>query len=185
MIIRKATINDAEALAQCILLAMEDIVFRFIDTTDHHVARKFMMHFTSTTGNQYSYENCRVAEEDNKVIAAVCVYDGARLHALRAPVLHYIKECFGKDLQVEDETQPGEYYIDSLGVLPHRQGQGVATKMLQSLIEEYVSGQQQTLGLLVEEDNPGAKRLYCKLGFQVTIKKIFAGKKVEHLQMRP
>jgi hypothetical protein len=47
-----------------------------------------------------------------------------------------------------------------------------------------VSKQHQTLGLLVEEGNLNAKRLYLKLGFQSAGKKVVFGKHMEHLQIK-
>jgi len=183
MIIRKATIEDAQAIATYILLAMGDIIYQFTGEKDDDKAKEFMLHFIVRTNNQYSFENCWVAEDENKIIAAVCIYDGAKIRQLRAPVLEYIKNEYGHKLVLEEETREGELYIDSLGVDPRQQGKGIGSKMLQFLIAEYAVRQHQTLGLLVDGDNPDAKRLYLKLGFEVISQKIFAGKKMEHLQI--
>ncbi|MBL0745554.1 GNAT family N-acetyltransferase [Chryseolinea lacunae] len=185
MTIRKATQHDSPFLATFILMAMGDIVYRFIGGEDQEQAQKFMEHFTSGTNNQYSYENCWVAETDGEIIAAACVYDGARLQVLREPVIRFLKDHFGNEVTMEDETEPGEYYIDSLGVRADQQGRGTGTRMLQFLIEEFVSGKHETLGLLVDEDNPGAERLYLKLGFVDIGRKIFGGKQMKHLQIKP
>ncbi|WP_028298238.1 GNAT family N-acetyltransferase [Olivibacter sitiensis] len=184
MTVRKAVPKDAEWIATYILLAMKDIVYKFIGEKDENKAKEFMLYFTKRKNNQYSYENCWVAEDENKVVAAAILYDGAELSELREPVLHYIKHQFNRDLDLEDETQPGEYYIDSLGVNPDQQGKGIGSKILRFLIEEYVNKDRQTLGLLVDDDNPNAKKLYQNLGFQLVEKKAFAGKTMEHLQIR-
>lgn len=85
----------------------------------------------------------------------------------------------------EDETSQGEWYIDTLGVHPNQQGKGVGSLLLNYLIEERVTKLQQTLGLLVDLDNPNAKRLYLKLGFKSVGEKTLAGKQMDHLQLRP
>lgn len=184
MMIRKATIKDSAEIANYILLAMGDIVYQFIGRKDDKKAKEFMLYFVAGTNNQYSYENCWVAEEQGKIIAAVCIYDGGKIKQLRSPVLEYIKNEYNNTLVLEQETQEGEFYIDSVGVDPGQQGKGIGSKMLQVLIDEYVNRQHQTLGLLVDGDNPNAKRLYLKLGFEVVSQKNFAGKKMEHLQIR-
>lgn len=183
MIIRKATLKDAENIASLLLLAMEDIIFKFINQNNVDKARNFLLHFVKQENNQYSYQNCFVAEE-NQIIAAVNLYDGAKLAELRTPVSQYIKTHFNKNFNPEDETQAGEFYIDSLGVLANQQGKGVGTKMLHFLIHEYVSQNQQTLGLLVDKENPQAKKLYLKLGFKSVGEKILVGKTMEHLQIK-
>lgn len=180
--IRKATSGDSETIAVYLLLAMEDIVYKFLGCDDYRQALKFMRYFVSNENNQYSYQNCWVTEEAGSIIAAVNLYDGARLQELREPVIQYVRKHFNKDFNPEDETQPGEYYIDTLGVSPGMQGKGVGSQLLKFLIDEYVFRQKSTLGLLVDEDNPGAKKLYLKLGFKVVGRKFLAGKPMEHLQ---
>jgi ribosomal protein S18 acetylase RimI-like enzyme len=138
MIIRKATIKDSAFIATHLLLAMEDIVYQFIGGRDFNKAKEFMLYFAARANNQYSYENCWVAEEDQEVVGTVNLYDGARLIELRQPVVDYIKSQFHPSFTPEDETGPGEYYIDTLGVHPKQQGKGIGSKMLQFLVDEYV-----------------------------------------------
>jgi ribosomal protein S18 acetylase RimI-like enzyme len=185
MMIRNAKQSDAPHIAAYLLLAMEDIVYDFIGTEDRNKALNFLHYFTARKGNQYSYQHCRVAEIEGKVQAAVSVYDGAMLDILREPVAEYIREVLEKDFNPGAETAAGEYYIDSLGVDPVLQGKGIGAAMLQHLIEEYAHQQGHTLGLLVDKDNPAAKRLYLRLGFEPVGEKQFAGKTLEHLQYTP
>lgn len=183
MMIRKATFEDSEFIAQYLLLAMEEIIYKFIGERDPKTAYYFLLHFVETENNQYSYQNCFVAEEENEITGAVSVYDGAKLQELRKPVVDYVRLNFNPDFSPENETQSGEFYIDSLGVSPNHQGKGIGSKMLQFLIDEYVTKNNLSLGLLVEEENPNAKKLYLKLGFKVVGTKTLVGKTLEHLQI--
>jgi ribosomal protein S18 acetylase RimI-like enzyme len=182
--IRKATLNDSQSLATHLLLAMEDIVFKFIGEEDPDKAMEFMLHFAGKDNNQYSYQNCWVVEIKNSVVAVILVYEGARLVELRKPIVEYIRSKFNPDFQPEDETQPGEYYIDCLAVNPSFQNAGIGTKLLEFVIDEYVNKQGRALGLLVDGTNPNAKRLYLKLGFKSVETKVVFGKKMEHLQIK-
>ena len=184
IIVRKALLSDAEIIAKYILLAMEEIVYKFLGEKDSEKAKEFMLHFVKRDNNQYSYQNCWVAENDGEVVAAVNIYNGAQLSELRRPVLEYLSTSINNGFKPEDETQADEYYIDSIGVNPNQQNQGTGTKLLQFLIDEYVTKGQQTLGLLVDEGNPNAKRLYLKLGFKSAGKKLLFGKTMEHLQIK-
>ena len=123
------------------------------------------------------------AEINSEVVAAVNLYDGARLEELRQPVIEHIRREFSQDFKPEDETQVGEHYIDSLGVNTSHRGKGVGSKVLQFLIDEYANKQGKTLGLLVDEENPNARRLYLKMGFKTTGLKFLFGKCMEHLQI--
>lgn len=183
MVIRKATIKDSENIAALLLLAMEDIIYKFIGEKDPKTAYYFLLHFVETENNQYSYQNCYVAEEENEIIGAVSIYDGAQLHELRKPIVDYVRLNFNSDFTPEAETQSGEFYIDSIGVSPNHQGKGIGSKLLQFLIDEYATQNRHTLGLLVEEANPNAKKLYLKLGFKIVGTKTLVGKTMEHLQI--
>src|SRR5688572_20110436 len=182
--IRKATLNDSEIIATYLFLAMEDIVYTFIGEDDPEKARAFLLHFVEKDNNQYSYQNCWVVEDNMTVVAAINLYNGARLQELRQPVIEYIRSKYNKDFNPEDETEAGEYYIDSLGVNPAQQSKGIGTKLLRSVIDEHVNKHGQTLGLLVDEINPDAKKLYLKLGFKSVGRKVLFGKKMEHLQIK-
>jgi ribosomal protein S18 acetylase RimI-like enzyme len=183
MFVRKALLTDSETIASCLLLAMEEIVYKLIGEEDSGKALAFMRYFVEKENNQYSWQNCWVVEEEGNVVAAINIYNGAQLHELRRPVIDYIKTRFNRHIIPEDETQPGEYYIDSLGVYPEHRCKGIGTYLLQFLIDEYVTRLNQTLGLLVDEENPTAKSLYEKLGFKSSGKKALLGKHLEHLQI--
>lgn len=163
---------------------MEDILYKFIGEENEEKAMNLLLFFVEGKGNQYSFENCLIAEENGEVIGSINIYDGAELDNLRVPVVEYIRSHFNLDFNPESETEAGEFYIDSFGVNRSQQGNGVGTKLLQYVIDEYVMKNNQTLGLLVDEDNPLAKKLYLKLGFEVVGKKTLASKKMEHLQMK-
>ena len=183
MKIRKALPEDANSIANLLLLAMEDIIYEFIGEPNKEKAIAFLTHFAKTTDNQYSYQNCYVMEDGEVIIAAVNIYDGAKLQEYRQPIGDYIAAHFSKDLKVEDETQAGEFYIDSIGVSETFQGKGIGSEMLMYLINEYVIRGKLTLGLLVDEENIHAKKLYLKLGF-LTVNHIrLTGKRMEHLQI--
>jgi ribosomal protein S18 acetylase RimI-like enzyme len=184
IIIRKATSTDVEPLANCLLLAMEDIVYKFIGKNNHDLALEFMHHFTQLEANQYSYQNCWVACIENKVVAAVNVYNGEEIYRLRKPVLEYLNTTFNRDFVPEDETQAGEFYIDTLGVLLEYQGKGIGSSLLQLLISEIVFQQGETLGLLVDVEKPQVKQLYLKLGFKSVGIKTLMGKPMEYMQIR-
>jgi ribosomal protein S18 acetylase RimI-like enzyme len=184
MIIRKASLKDSQNITTLLLLAMEDIVYKFINETNYNKAHAFLLHFVEQENNQYSYQNCLVVEENKQIIAAVNLYDGAKLNEWRAPIIQYIQTHFNANFDPEDETESGEFYIDTLGVNPNQQGKGIGSKLLLFLINQYVTQNQQTLGLLVDEKNPNAKKLYLKLGFKVVGEKILVEKKLEHLQIK-
>lgn len=185
MKIRKAHQSDSSQIAPLLLMAMEDIIFSFIGLRSVEKAIQFLEEAVSKPANQYSYENCWVAEENHHITGAVCLYDGAELYALREPIKKMVEASFGREFNPEEETQSGEIYIDSVGVHPDYRGHGVGTALFRFVIDEFVHRQHKTLGLLVDIDNPKAKKLYQNLGFHKVGDKCLAGKTLEHLQLIP
>lgn len=185
MIIRKATFEDSFAISEHLFLAMEDILYAFIGEKNSKKAKELLLSFVEKEDNQYSYQNCLVAEHMKEITGAVNIYDGAKADRLTEPIVQYIRTHFDINFNPEKETQQGEYYIDSFGVSPHLQGKGVGTQILKFIIKEYVDNNQLTLGLLVDEENPLAEKLYLRLGFEFAGQKVLAGKKMKHLQRKP
>uniref|UniRef100_UPI0039A70BB3 GNAT family N-acetyltransferase n=1 Tax=Ornithobacterium rhinotracheale TaxID=28251 RepID=UPI0039A70BB3 len=183
--IRKAEKSDYKEIANFLLMAMEDIVYKFIGQEERDRALAFLEHFTAQKGNQYSYENCYVILDNGTIIGAANVYDGAYLARLRAPIKRHIEATYQRDFAPEDETQAGEFYLDTLGISPQYRGKGLGTRLLNFLIAEYAGKHHKPLGLLVDLENPKAKKLYENLGFEKVGNKTLMGKMMEHLQYKP
>ena len=96
------------------------------------------------------------------------------------PVLLLIKEHYGIDITLEDETAAGELYIDTLSVREEAQGRGIGS----ALIEHLKGIATQPIGLLVDVHNPAAERLYTRLGFVYTHEQNLAGGVYKHLIFR-
>ncbi|SFS90154.1 GNAT family N-acetyltransferase [Sphingobacterium wenxiniae] len=180
--LRRAHITDATQLASIMLLAMEDIIYYFIGKRDYQEAVAFLQYWIEQPCNQYSYENILVAEEKGEILGQICLYPGEDLDKLRSPILQQLKEKYGQDFLLEAETQAGEIYIDTIAVSTNAQGKGIGKKLLHYAIDEYVYKRKQTLGLLVDKDNPDAKKLYLKVGFKAVNECHIFQKDMEHLQ---
>lgn len=182
--IRQALPSDAAAIAPLMFAAMEEILYHFLDRRDKHEAIAFLQRHIGLSGNQYSFEHIIVAEQDGVVIGELCLYPGEDLQELRAPIIAYLQMNYKRTIPLEAETQAGEVYIDSLAVDEATRGLGIGKLLLLYAMDRISVRQKRTLGLLVEESNPGAKRLYESLGFAVMQRKSLFGKEMEHLQYR-
>ncbi len=184
-----ASIEQAESIASLIMLAMNHECCQNFAGPSHTLEdfHRMMIALVRRDDSQYSYRNAMVALDDNTtdghpVVAGVIVgYDGADLHRLRETFLQAAKEFLGQDFRgMDDETQAGEYYIDSLAVNESYRHQGLATLLLKKLIDQ--KGQRQPVGLLVDKGNPGAERLYRSLGFEYVNDTTWGGHEMRHLQ---
>ena len=182
---RNANIEDANAIAKLMLFAMDKIVYDFIGEQNETKATNFLIELIQKKENQYSYQNITVFEnENNEIVGMTTIYDGAKLHELREPVLELLKDKFNQKIQPQDETEAGEFYIDTIAVFPENRGYGIGKKILDVIIDEYATKQSKTIGLLVDLDNPNAKRLYTNKGFVKVGEKQLMNEHHEHLQYK-
>ncbi|PVH27150.1 GNAT family N-acetyltransferase [Sphingobacterium corticibacter] len=185
MQIRKATPQDAFALAPILLLAMEDIVYYLIGQQDKARAIDFLTYCIAQKDNQYSYQHIWVAEANETILGQASLYNGADLANLRQPVLDYITKEYQHTPIVFDETSAGEVYLDTIAVAPQAQGMGIGQLLLRHIIDFFVHNQKATIGLLVDQENPKAKSLYLRTGFSKVSEKSIFGKRLDHLQIKP
>lgn len=182
MNIREAKQADAAELARLIILAMDDLAVKFVGGSTADDAIPLFEKFAALPANQYSYENILVCEDENGICGMISAYDGAMLHALRKPFLDYLATAYNFQLIPEDETGPGEYYIDCVSVSPDKQGKGIGKKLIMAMIDHAASRNHHRLGLLVNQENPQAQKLYGNLGFDVVEERDFMGGRYFHMQ---
>lgn len=85
---------------------------------------------------------------------------------------------------MDDETQAGEVYLDSLAVMPDHRGKGIATSLLRAMIEKAAKEGHPAVGLLVDKGNPNAERLYLHVGFEYANDSSWGGHPMRHLVYR-
>ncbi|MEB0263164.1 GNAT family N-acetyltransferase [Mucilaginibacter sp. 10I4] len=182
--IRQATPADAPAISRLIVLAMGPVAAKFANTDDPAKPLELFERFAKLTGNQYSFTNILVWAEQGEACGMIIAYDGAKLDELRKPFLDYTRSQLGFTGTPEDETQPGEYYIDCLAVNPDQQGKGIAKKLITALFDHAAALGHNTVGLLVSKGNDKAKKLYTYLGFEEQGEKQLLGGSHSHLQYK-
>lgn len=181
MYIRPAQPSDL-AVPVLMLLAMEDIIYKFIGSRSQQQAIEFLTGFFQDTDNQYSYTNTFVAiDENDKIAGSVTAYDGDRLDELRAPVLAAVTQHYNQQIDFEKETLGGELYLDTVAVAPDQQGKGVGSALIRYIIDYAKEQQFDKVGLLVDLSNPNAQRLYERIGFQLGDKRPFIGGDYYHM----
>ena len=177
--IRQATPSDAPTIARIIAYGFgEDMLRQYCGEQGLQILEA-LAHMEVS---QYSYHHALIAEIDGKPVGAIVGYDGAQLQQLRRPTLAYIAEQAGFMPQIQEETEPGEYYLDSLAVFPEYQHQGIGKQLILALCDKAYSQGHQRVGLLVDMENPKAERLYSSLGFQRINQKTLFNHQLWHMQ---
>lgn len=144
--------------------------------------RRMMTMLVEREDSQYSYRNTLVAMDGDQVAGIAVSYDGGCLHALRRAFVEAAKACIGKDHSgMDDETQAGELYLDSLAVEPDHRRQGIARRLLRATKEKADRMGLPCVGLLVDQGNPAGEKLYAAVGFRYVNDSAWGGHQMKHL----
>ena len=180
----KATKEQAPEIAHLIMMAMTDDCCLHFCGEGYGLDdfRKMMTLLVEREDSQYSYKNTLVAVDSDKVAGISVSYDGGRLHELRRPFLSLALEYIGKDNSgINDETQDGELYLDSLAVLPEYRRQGIASRLIKATKERADQMGLPCVGLLVDKGNPSGEALYTTVGFRYANNSHWGGHEMKHL----
>ena len=180
--IRPAIPGDVNEVIPLILQAIEDIAFVLSGTADVGETTKIFSEFFRRSENRLSYEQTLVMEENGEVIGIAIVYDGADADALNLPVEQAASKKSGNpDYKIPIEPEVSEFYLDAVGILPRCQGRGYGSALIEAGCDRARQLGHKRFALLVDLENPPAKRLYDRLGFRVDGSKWLAGKEYYHM----
>lgn len=180
IITRPATREDAAIIAQTVAMAIgdEEALRRYCGE-DYLTVLAAIARGEAT---QYSWQYAIVAEVEGDIAGAVIGYDGAQLYPLREGTFEYLRRYVGRVPNIVDETEAGEYYLDSVAVLPKYRGEGVGRALVEAFCQRAFAEGHHRVGLIVDVENPNAERLYTSLGFKRINTKPFFTHLMWHLQ---
>ena len=179
-----ATRAQAAEIAQLIMMAMTDDCCLHFCGVGYGLKdfQKMMTALVERENSQYSYRNTLVAMADKKVVGIAVSYDGGQLHELRRAFIQAAKTCIGKDHSgMDDETQAGELYLDSLAVWSAYRRRGIAQCLLRATKEKADRMGLPCVGLLVDQGNPAGEALYASVGFRYANDSHWGGHPMRHL----
>ena len=136
MIIREARKGDATTIAQAVAMAIGDE-----QSLQQYCGEDYLSVLTAvavSSNTQYSWRRALILEYEGLPAGAVVAYDGADLEKLRKATLDIIQKRTGKRPNIADETQAGEYYLDSIAILPPFRGKGLSKALLQTFCEKNI-----------------------------------------------
>lgn len=160
--IKNATINDCAFIARGVAMALH------LEPSEHDLER--IAYICKREDVLYSYRNTMIAWIDDERAGLCLCYDGGRYHTMREvtfPLFAGINVS-DNDMDLEgadDETCEGEYYIDSVAVMPEFRRRGIAGQLIEAQMTKAKQTGFTKASLLVDPANPNAQTLYRKLGF--------------------
>ena len=182
IIIRQARKEEAAQIAELFMLAWPvDEILESNSITYNQLYESVTL-VAASKDTIYSYENTLVAEIDGMVVGAMCAYDGADYQRFKQPLV----ETLGPESGFAQlkETEEGEFYLDSVGVLPEYRGRGIASRLFKAQCDRAAALGHTVAGLIVDIDKPQAETLYSRLGFEHLDDKDFFGHTMKHMIKR-
>lgn len=156
--IRDAKKEDVEIVAWTVLTALD------METDEMD---KFIMS-CSEDDSIYSWRNAIVAVVDSKLAGCLIAYEGSRYQELRDR--SWLKLWDDMDQEylktIEAETTDGEFYLDSMAILPEYRGHGIGKMLMEYAIKKGKSFGCRYATLLVDYDKPRLEAYYRSIGFE-------------------
>jgi ribosomal protein S18 acetylase RimI-like enzyme len=193
-VIRPAVPGDAPKAVPLILEAIGSIAFILTGTNDRKQAELILGRFFRDKDNRVSYQNALVLEDSPEhgandplaktrdVVGVALIYDGSIARRLDEPLEQAAIQKSGlPDYHIPTEAEPSEFYLDTVSVDSKCRGRGFGRDLIEASCEHARKLGYHRLGLLVDIDNPGAKRLYERLEFRIEGRKQIAGAEYLHM----
>ena len=177
IIIRKAHKDEASQIAELFLLAWPVETIMEYNGITYEQLHGAITDIAASEETTYSYANTFVAEIEGKIAGAICAYDGADYQRFKQPIIDILGQESGFAKLME--TEAGEFYLDSVGVLEEYRGRGIASRLIAAQIDHAKSLGHKVAGLLV--DKPKAEALYTRLGFRHIDNKNFFDHAMKHM----
>ena len=164
--IRDAKPEDAPFLAKCILSGLH--LSDFSEYPSDYIS-DVLSALTACERREdtlCSYQKTRVAEVKGVLAGALLSYPGELYGELREKTLREYWPDFFKQFSSDDpETDPGEYYLDSLAVIPEYRRLGIGKALLKDGISLGLSKGFSKIALVADSGCPHLMRMYESLGF--------------------
>ena len=116
----------------------------------------------------YSWEHMRVITADGIPVGGLIAYPGAEYARLRAKTW---PRCWDEDpaelASVDQECTPGEFYLDSMAILPEYRGNGLGRILLLDAVAKGAEQGFDEITLIADKQHPGVVNYYEDTGFQI------------------
>ena len=160
--VEPATAEDVEFVATVMVEAIGMSIMENDGTPDESLTD-----ICRRTDTLYSWQNAVIAKIGGEPAGALISYDGHGYHEVKLRTFGLVpKDMLEFDIdKMDDETGDGEYYLDSLAVLPQHRGHGIASLLLKYGVEK--AREKHLLPILTcDPANANALRLYRSIGFR-------------------
>lgn len=185
--IRFATKEDGPAIAPLILVILKDMELPLLNEVSEETILTILAEAVSDPEYRYGYRRGLVYEHEGKVAGAAFGYPAEDEPTIDEPLEAVLKKHGLREdikLFIDEETLPGEWYLDSISVGAEYRGLGIGSKLLDELPKLAKRDGKEVIGLNVDLGNPGAKKLYERKGFKDVVNMTISGHLYDHMQKK-
>lgn len=165
--LRDATPNDAPFLANCVMAAMH--LHDFEQPMSSHLGdlHQRLTNSQRQANTLYTYTHSRIALADGQVVGSLLSYSGDIYRQRRRETFERLWPQFMElEQRSEQETEPGEFYLDSMAVLPAFRRRGIAQMLINDGIARGIAQGYVRIALVADAAMPQLQRYYVSLGFE-------------------
>jgi len=165
LILRDALPSDAPFLAECIMAGMHFHDFETDIPADREIYER-LVECERREDLLYSHRYSRIAESDGVPVGSLLSYPGEIYSPMRRRTFSELwPDLAGMEAASEQETGPGEYYLDSLAVVPGFRRQGIGRALLLDGVRKGRDLGYRRVTLVADSGMPRLVDLYKSIGF--------------------
>lgn len=184
--IRNARSTDAGQIAPLIDIIFEEMQLEDLgDVSDSGLAKVITKAYQTDT---YLFDKAAtvVAEVDGQVAGVMFGYPSKNEEAINSVMRSLSQQSadFKEPYIPDNETLGDEWYLDSIAVAPKYQGQGIGSKLLKTVPTLAKNDGKDVIGLNVDFENPAAKKLYERSGFETVGTQMIGEHMYYHMQKK-
>lgn len=182
--IRFAEKEDGVAIAPLILVILKDMELPLLEVAPEEDILTILQEAIEEPEYRFGYNRGIVYEVDGKVAGVAFGYPSEEEPQIDLPLKKVLRRHnLSEDIKlfVDPETLPNEWYLDSISVDEKYRGSGIGSKLLDALPEIAKRDGKTTISLNVDQENPSAKKLYKRKGFEKVGEMTLSGHLYDHM----
>ena len=168
-VIRPALPEDVAFLAKVVAVAASLVTMEELQENVSDERLKVMEELCASDWSLYSWQRAITAvdQESGRSVGCIISYDGAIYEKARALTFSYAEKRLGKNFGTTDiETHPGEYYLDSMAILPEFRGDKLGQRLMNAAMEVAARQGHKKVTLIADKHAPRLRAYYSQLGFK-------------------
>lgn len=182
--IRDAQSDDAGQIAPLIDIIFDEMQLEELEDVPEPGLAKVITKAYQTDTYLFDKASTVVAEADGQVVGVMFGYPSENERTINQVLYNLSKQSadFKTPFVADSETNSDEWYLDSIAVRPDYQGCGVGSRLLKAVPNVALSDGKDTVGLNVDFENPNAKKLYERNGFETVGTQMIGDHLYYHMQ---